>query len=138
MHFFYVPVNNQRVVKPAKALTTGTCAASLPPNGSETTTTPETPENNNNETRYKVWGMTARILVDAATIAYGHPPEFEHNNHFGDEEMIEALAKIGRLGEKKRPGSTLTAEDVKRAKEVMEEERQRRASSKEGRGESKM
>jgi hypothetical protein len=27
--------------------------------------------------RYKVWGMTARILVDAARLAYGEEPEFE-------------------------------------------------------------
>ncbi len=47
--------------------------------------------------------MTARILVDAATVAYGEQPEFEHNSHFGDEAMIEGLAKMGRLGEKKRP-----------------------------------
>ncbi|KAL2259383.1 hypothetical protein VTK26DRAFT_6957 [Humicola hyalothermophila] len=55
--------------------------------------------------RFKVWGMTARMLVDAATIAYGEEPEFEHNAHFGDEKMIEALAATGRLAEKKRPES---------------------------------
>jgi coenzyme A diphosphatase NUDT7 len=27
--------------------------------------------------RYKVWGMTARILVDAARVAYGEEPSFE-------------------------------------------------------------
>ena len=52
--------------------------------------------------RYKVWGMTARMLVDAARIAYGEKPEFEHNSHFGDEEMILELEKMGRLTPKKR------------------------------------
>jgi peroxisomal coenzyme A diphosphatase NUDT7 len=27
--------------------------------------------------RYKVWGMTARMLVDAARLAYGEEPDFE-------------------------------------------------------------
>ena len=52
--------------------------------------------------RLKVWGMTARILVDAATIAYDETPEFEHNTHFGDERMILAIEKLGRLKPKVR------------------------------------
>lgn len=34
--------------------------------------------------RFRVFGMTARILVDAARVAYGEDPEFEHNSHFGE------------------------------------------------------
>lgn len=49
-------------------------------------------------TRYRVWGMTARILIDAARIAYAREPEFEHNRQPGDEEMITALREMGRLG----------------------------------------
>ena len=69
--------------------------------------------------RYRVFGMTARILVDCARVAYGEEPEYEHNSHFGDEEMIERLLRIGRLGEKRKEGEVLTREvmmEAKRAK----------------------
>lgn len=49
---------------------------------------------------YRIFGMTARIIVDAARVAYAQEPEFEHNSHFGDEEMIAKLRQLGRLGEK--------------------------------------
>ena len=58
--------------------------------------------------RYRVFGMTARILVDAARVAYGRDPEFAHNSSFGDEEMIAKLRKMGRLGPKKEKGEVLT------------------------------
>lgn len=64
--------------------------------------------------RYRVFGMTARILVDAARVAYGRDPEFEHNSSFGDEEMIAKLVKMGRLGPQKQKGEVLTR-DVMRA-----------------------
>ncbi|PCG89199.1 Hypothetical protein PENO1_106050 [Penicillium occitanis (nom. inval.)] len=65
--------------------------------------------------RYKVWGMTARILVDAARLAYDQEPEFEHNSHFGDEEIISKLRRIGRLGAVRRPGDELTRETMQKA-----------------------
>jgi len=68
--------------------------------------------------RYRVFGMTARILVDAARVAYGEEPEFEHNSHFGDEDMIERLLKIGRLSPERKQGDVLTREIMNRAKEV--------------------
>lgn len=68
--------------------------------------------------RYRVFGMTARILVDAARVAYGEEPKFEHNSHFGDEEMIERLIAIGRLGEERREGEVLTREVIAQAKEA--------------------
>lgn len=34
--------------------------------------------------RYRVFGMTARIMVDCARVAYGEEPEYEHNSNFGD------------------------------------------------------
>jgi 8-oxo-dGTP pyrophosphatase MutT (NUDIX family) len=40
------------------------------------------------QARYRVWGMTARILVDCARVAYGGEPQFEHTNHFGDGMSI--------------------------------------------------
>lgn len=68
--------------------------------------------------RYRVFGMTARILVDAARVAYGEEPEFEHNSHFGDEDMIDRLIKIGRLSEEKKDGEMLTREVMKEAKDA--------------------
>lgn len=62
--------------------------------------------------------MTARILVDAARVAYGVEPEFEHNSHHGDEEMIGRLLKMGRLTEKKRKGEELTKEVLERASKM--------------------
>lgn len=59
---------------------------------------------------FRVFGMTARILVDAARVAYGEEPEFEHNSHFGDEDMIGRLLKVGRLSEIRRKGDELTKE----------------------------
>jgi hypothetical protein len=68
--------------------------------------------------RYRVFGMTARILVDAARVAYGEEPQFEHNTHFGDEEMIERLIQIGRLSEEKKEGEMLTKEVMQQAREA--------------------
>ncbi|CEJ57341.1 Putative NUDIX domain protein [Penicillium brasilianum] len=64
---------------------------------------------------YRVFGMTARILVDAARVAFAREPEFEHNSHFGDEEMIAKLRRLGRLSEVRRPGDELTRETMERA-----------------------
>lgn len=66
-HSFHVPVVNQTVSKPKNAA-----------EGAQA----ETLENLKKEeetglTRYRVWGMTARMLVDAARIAYDEDPEFE-------------------------------------------------------------
>ena len=47
---------------------------------------------------YRVWGMTARVIVDAARIAYNREPEFPHSASPGDEEMITSLRVGGRLG----------------------------------------
>lgn len=65
--------------------------------------------------RYRVFGMTARILVDAARVAYGQEPEYEHNSHFGDEEMIAKLMSIGRLSAVKKEGEVLTREVMREA-----------------------
>ncbi|KAF2716755.1 hypothetical protein K431DRAFT_289150 [Polychaeton citri CBS 116435] len=66
--------------------------------------------------RYRVFGMTARILVDCARVAYGREPDFEHNSHFGDEEMIDRLIKIGRLSPVKKDGELLTRDVMMQAK----------------------
>ena len=107
VHYFYVPVNHQRVTKPR--VREGGLAAIA-----------EQLEEEEEEGagRYMVWGMTGRMLVDAARVAYAREPEFEHNKHYGDEALIERLAGAGRLGEKKRPAvAELAQQEAKKAKE---------------------
>jgi hypothetical protein len=62
--------------------------------------------------------MTARILVDAARVAYGEEPEFEHNSHFGDEDMIGRLLKMGRMSAERKKGEELTREVLKEASKI--------------------
>jgi peroxisomal coenzyme A diphosphatase NUDT7 len=62
MHNFYVPINNQVVTKPRAESGQKSIAED---------------EETVNLTRYRVWGMTARILVDAARVAYVEEPTFE-------------------------------------------------------------
>lgn len=62
--------------------------------------------------------MTARILVDAARVAYGEEPDFEHNSHFGDEDMILKLLSIGRLNAVRKEGEWLDRDTMKKANEV--------------------
>lgn len=109
LHFFYVPVTDQRVSKPPAvqeaidaliATSAEERSQSSPAEGKAAIS--DELEVDQHPGRYKVWGMTARMLVDAARIAYDEEPEFEHNAHFGDEEMIEELEKMGRLTPKKR------------------------------------
>lgn len=65
--------------------------------------------------RHRVFGMTARIVVDAARVAYDLEPEFEHNSHFGDEEMISKLQRLGRLAATRKPSDELTRETMEKA-----------------------
>ncbi|KAF2730175.1 hypothetical protein EJ04DRAFT_545910 [Polyplosphaeria fusca] len=67
---------------------------------------------------FRVFGMTARILVDAARVAYGEEPEFDHNSHFGDEDMIGRLVRMGKMGEVRRAGDELTKEDLREASKI--------------------
>ncbi|KAJ5668446.1 uncharacterized protein N7477_007016 [Penicillium maclennaniae] len=64
----------------------------------------------------RVFGMTARIIVDAARLAYAREPEFEHNSHLGDEDMIAKLRRMGRLSETRSPSDELTRETMEKAK----------------------
>ena len=67
LHNFHVPVNNQ-VVTRARSHEAGHNTVTEPlDEGGEP----------RNPARYKVWGVTARILVDAARVAYGEEPTFE-------------------------------------------------------------
>ncbi|CZS94444.1 related to coenzyme A diphosphatase [Rhynchosporium agropyri] len=106
MHNFYVPINNQNVTKPKVR------------EGGQAAIAEQLDEEDEGMMRYRVWGMTARMLVDAARLAYAEEPEFEHNNHFGDEPMIEDLYKTDRLGEKIPGGPDLTDADPKTARDA--------------------
>lgn len=104
MHQFFVRVN-ERVVKPR-------------PRGEEQRRAVErlaAQEQEGVVQRYRVFGMTARIIVDAARVAYGSEPEFEHNSHFGDEAMIAQLRRMGRLSAQRRPSDELTRDMMERA-----------------------
>ena len=98
MHQFFVPVTNQVVSKPR--ITEGQKTAKDHLEGKK---------------RYRVFGMTARILVDCARYAYNQEPEFEHNSHFGDENMIGRLRRLGKLGPIHRKTDELTKEDLAKA-----------------------
>ncbi|RYO87689.1 hypothetical protein DL766_002055 [Monosporascus sp. MC13-8B] len=92
VHNFHVPVDNQRVTRPRRR------------EGGQAVLADETDEQQEaaQPQRFLVWGFTGRILVDAARIAYAEEPEFEHNAHLGDEEMIRRLEAEGQLPEKRR------------------------------------
>ncbi|KAI9806837.1 MAG: hypothetical protein M1833_002494 [Piccolia ochrophora] len=105
MHNFYVPVAGQQVTKP-KSTKTGPASS---------TERLQAVEQAGLLTRYRVFGMTARILVDAARVAYAQEPEFEHNSHFGDEGMITRLLQMGRLQEERRASDELRREDLVKA-----------------------
>ena len=68
--------------------------------------------------RYRAFGLTARILVDAARIAYGEEPQFEINATLGEEDMIRRMLETGRLGTTRSPGDRLTREDLTKAAKV--------------------
>ncbi|PSR77540.1 hypothetical protein BD289DRAFT_445146 [Coniella lustricola] len=105
-HYFYVPVTHQRVTKP-KVREGGLAALEEEEEEGEDAA--------KDSGRYMVWGMTGRMLVDTARVAYAQEPEFEHNSHFGDEALIERLAGDGRLYEKKRRSETeLVQEEAKK------------------------
>lgn len=108
MHHFYIPISEKSVTKPRpKPKTKKLQDVAI--------TKLEERERSGELSRYKVWGMTARILVDAARMAYDQEPEFEHNSHFGDEEIISKLRRIGRLGVIRTPGDELTRETMQKA-----------------------
>lgn len=113
MHNFYVPVAGQTVAW-APALT-----SSSPAFGSSSIPYRDLPaparaakQAKESMRRFRVFGMTARIMVDAARVAYDELPEFEHNSHFGDEDMIGRLLRIGRLSPIRKPDDELTREDM--------------------------
>jgi hypothetical protein len=79
---------------------------------------PRTASEPGEPTFFRVFGMTARILVDAARVAYAEEPDFEHNSHHGDEEMIERLLRMGRLSGERVRGEVLTREVLREASKM--------------------
>ena len=77
MHHFFVPVSPRNIINSRES------PGRLHLDGNE---------------RHDVFGMTARTLIDVARYAYDQDPTFEHNIHFGDEEVIRRLRKVGQLG----------------------------------------
>ncbi|MCJ1243090.1 Peroxisomal coenzyme A diphosphatase nudt7 [Trapelia coarctata] len=67
---------------------------------------------------YKVFGMTARILVDAARIAYAEEPAFEYNSGVGDEHMLRKLLETGRFSVERKPGSQISRQDVAKISKI--------------------
>ncbi|PLB38353.1 NUDIX hydrolase [Aspergillus candidus] len=108
MHQFFVPIDPKTVVKPRSSNQAQQEAASAL----------EEKERSGAVTRYRVFGMTARILVDVARLAYAREPEFEHNSHFGDERLIAQLREMGRLSPARKRGDELTREDLEMASQV--------------------
>lgn len=100
VHNFYVPVNNQKVAKPSRDSDQADLAEKLE-------------KHEEDEGRFKVWGMTAKILVDAARIGYGEDPEMEHNDHYGDDEVILAADEEGNLTERVDGKKEVEAEAAK-------------------------
>ncbi|KAI1333279.1 hypothetical protein F5Y16DRAFT_8678 [Xylariaceae sp. FL0255] len=106
-HNFHVPINNQRVTRPS-------LEKLAPANEGLVGALEEEPE----VERFLVWGMTGRMLVDAARIAYDREPDFEHNTHYGDEDLIAYLEQEGQMLEKqkKEVGQEAIKEEVKESK----------------------
>jgi hypothetical protein len=57
----------------------------------------------------RIWGLTARILVDACIVGYGRLPEFKHTLDVWDEGMIRAMIKhdpgmAGIIGQRQEAG----------------------------------
>lgn len=101
MHSFHVPrtKENQILSKPVRSRSSSPHKAGT---WSKDTTERERIVGDGHEvqqTHYTVFGMTARILVDCARVAYGSSPDFEHSEETGDEDLIGRLLDRGSLDE---------------------------------------
>jgi len=98
MHNFYVPVAGQTVAWASPSSTSPAVGSSSLPYRDLPQSTVAAKQARDDTKRFRVFGMTARILVDAARVAYDEKPTFEYSPHLGDEEMIEQKLKMGGLG----------------------------------------
>lgn len=102
-HTFRVPVHDQRVGRPPPdaGAATAALADAVAANGTNVATAAAVDKDaGDSEERFTVWGMTARIIVDAARVAYGEDPEFEHNTSVGDEDIILQADRDGGFADK--------------------------------------
>ena len=97
MHNFYIPA--ERTVKGPEAK-------------------PEAGSKGTERKRYRAFGLTARILVDAARVAYGEDPRFEFNSSVGEEGMLRKLMDMGRLTEDRKSEDRLTPEVLAKAAKI--------------------
>lgn len=68
------------------------------------------------EDRYKVWGFTARLLVEAARIAYDEAPEFNHTTQMGNEDVILSKIEQGDFILRASAASWSSAEEYKQSR----------------------
>ena len=61
---------------------------------------------------FRVWGLTARMLLDAARVAYGKDPDFEHNASIGDEDLVRKSFEAGQLGPVRSAKSRINRETM--------------------------
>jgi len=118
MHNFYVPVSGHSVAWAAASSSSPAVGSSSLPYRDLPGPAAAVRKAQDTMKRFRVFGMTARIMVDAARVAYGEEPEFEHNSHFGDEDMIGRLLRVGRLGAVRKPDDQLTREDLEAAAKI--------------------
>jgi 8-oxo-dGTP pyrophosphatase MutT (NUDIX family) len=105
-HNFYVPVAGQRVAWALPTSTSPAVGSSSLPYRDIPQAANAAREARDATKRFRVFGMTGRIMVDAARVAYDERPEFDVTEHLGDEDMIGKMLGEGRLGPllRKRPG----------------------------------
>ncbi|KAF2436331.1 NUDIX domain protein [Tothia fuscella] len=118
MHNFFVPLKGQTVAWAPTTKTSPAVGSSSLPYRDVPAAEGASKKAQDEMKTFRVFGMTARILVDAARVAYGEEPEFEHNSHFGDEDMIGRLFRLGKLGGIRREGDELTREDLIAASKI--------------------
>jgi coenzyme A diphosphatase NUDT7 len=52
------------------------------------------------EMTFRIFGLTAKILVETARIAFDRAPQFEHDVDIGDESLIRDYILQGKMGDK--------------------------------------
>jgi peroxisomal coenzyme A diphosphatase NUDT7 len=99
MHNFLIPREQLN--------TTAVEKAKVNPGGVPSTSSGEYSDHLDEGNHFRVWGLTAHILVDSARIAYGEDPEFEFTSDIGEEKTIRRLLANGRLAGEKKKNSTI-------------------------------